>query len=50
LLISISLLLDGGNYTPGCTTGSNDIFVGNREKVALLYCEFLRLREEEYKE
>ena len=47
LLVSISLLLDGGDYTPGCAAGSNDVFVGNREKVALLYCEFLRLREDE---
>jgi hypothetical protein len=47
LLVSISLLLDGCDYTPGRTAGSNDVFVGNREKVPLLYCEFLRLREDE---
>mmetsp|Transcript_5563 Transcript_5563/g.10575 ORF Transcript_5563/g.10575 Transcript_5563/m.10575 type:complete len:232 (-) Transcript_5563:165-860(-) len=40
LLVGFSLLLNGGNNTPGSAAGSNHILVGDGEKVALFDGEF----------
>ncbi len=42
-LVSISLLFDGGYDTPRCSSGSDDILVGNAQQVAFLDSEFLGL-------
>lgn len=34
--LGLLLLLDRSDYSPRGTTGANDVFVGNRQKVALL--------------
>lgn len=34
------LLLDGGNDTPGSTAGTDNVFVGHREEIALVDGEF----------
>lgn len=34
------LLLNGRNDTPRCTSGTNDVLVGNREEIALIDAKF----------
>ena len=34
--LGLLLLLDGGDYTPGCTSSSNNVLVGHRQKVAFI--------------
>jgi hypothetical protein len=41
--VSVALLFDGCNHSPGGTTRSNGVFVGDGEEVALLDSEFLWL-------
>ena len=36
-LVTLTLLLDGGDDTPGSATGADDILVGDGEEVALLW-------------
>ena len=38
--LGLLLLLDGGDYAPGGTTGANYILVGDGEEVALIDREF----------
>jgi len=42
-LVAIALLFDAGNDAPRCSSGSDDILVGNAQQVAFLDGEFLGL-------
>ena len=39
--LALLLLLDGGDDTPGCAAGPNNIFVSNGQKITFLDGEFL---------
>ena len=42
-LVHVALLLDGGNHSPAGAARSNDVLVGNGQKVSLFNAQLLRL-------